>query len=90
MEEAAAASLPIVVLDRPNPIGGVAVSGPVMDPSLRSFVGYGEIPTRHGMTIGELAAFYNETRQIGVDLTVVPVSGWQRSREGSAWRAADR
>lgn len=78
MEEAAARDLPIVVLDRPNPIGGRHVSGPVMDPSLRSFVGYGEIPTRHGMTIGELATLYNETRGIGASLTVIPVSGWRR------------
>ena len=79
MEEAAANGLPIVVLDRPNPIGGTAVSGPVLDPELRSFVGYGEIPTRHGMTLGELARLYNETREIGAQLTVVPAGGWRRS-----------
>ena len=51
MEEAAAAGLPIVVLDRPNPIGGATVSGPVLDEENRSFVGYASIPVRHGMTI---------------------------------------
>jgi uncharacterized protein YbbC (DUF1343 family) len=80
MEEAAARDLPIVVLDRPNPIGGTAVSGPVMDASLRSFVGYGEIPTRHGMTIGELARFYNGERELGARLTVIPADGWSRER----------
>ena len=79
MEEAAANDLPIVVLDRPNPIGGAAVSGPVLDPAVRSFVGYGEIPTRHGMTLGELARLYNETRAIGAKLTVVPAAGWRRT-----------
>jgi uncharacterized protein YbbC (DUF1343 family) len=80
MEAAAEHHLPIVVLDRPNPIGGLHVSGPVMDASLRSFVGYGEIPTRHGMTLGELASLYNETRAIGADLTVVPADGWRREQ----------
>ncbi len=78
MEEAAAAGVPIVVLDRPNPIGGVHVGGPVLDESQISFVGYAPIPVRHGMTIGELALYFNVERAIGADLTVIPVAGWSR------------
>jgi uncharacterized protein YbbC (DUF1343 family) len=78
MEEAAAAGIPIVVLDRPNPIGGIAVSGPVLDEKLRSFVGYATIPVRHGMTIGELALYFNGELAIGADLTVIGLVGWQR------------
>ena len=78
MEEAAAADLAIVVLDRPNPIGGVAVGGPVLDEEHRSFVGYAPIPVRHGMTIGELARYFNAELAIGADLTVIGLSGWSR------------
>ncbi len=78
MEEAAAAGLPIVVLDRPNPIGGMAVSGPVLDERQRSFVGYAPVPVRHGMTIGELARYFNHELGIGADLTVIPLQGWHR------------
>jgi len=78
MEEAAAAGLPIVVLDRPNPIGGMAVSGPVLDEQHASFVGYAAIPVRHGMTIGELAMYFNTEHEIGADLTVVRAAGWRR------------
>ena len=78
MEEAAARGLPVVVLDRPNPVNGVAVAGPVLEPGLRSFVGYAEIATRHGMTIGELARFINEEYRIGAQLQVVPMRGWSR------------
>lgn len=78
MEEAARASLPVVVLDRPNPIGGLQLEGPVLDPSLASFVGRYPLPVRHGMTIGELAALFNEAFAIGCDLRVVPMQGWRR------------
>lgn len=78
MEEAAAAGIQIVVLDRPNPIGGIAVSGPVLDEEHRSFVGYAAIPVRHGMTMGELALYFNDELAIGADLTVIGLSGWQR------------
>jgi uncharacterized protein YbbC (DUF1343 family) len=78
MEEAAAAGLPFVVLDRPNPIGGTRVAGPVLDETELSFVGYAPIPMRHGMTIGELARYFNSERGIGADLQVVEVAGWQR------------
>jgi uncharacterized protein YbbC (DUF1343 family) len=65
-----------VVLDRPNPLGGVRVEGPVLEPTFASFVGVDVIPVRHGMTVGELARFMN--RSVGADLHVVPMSGWQR------------
>ena len=80
MEEAAAHGLPFVVLDRPNPITGASVQGPVLDEELFSFVGYMPIPLRHGMTLGELARYFNEERRIGADLTVIPVQGWRRNQ----------
>lgn len=79
MEEAAAHGLPIVVLDRPNPIAGIHVQGPVLDEGELSFVGYAPIPLRHGMTMGELARYFNEERGIGADLTVVETTGWRRA-----------
>jgi uncharacterized protein YbbC (DUF1343 family) len=78
MEAARDADIPVVVLDRPNPIGGVAVEGPVLDPSLASFVGRFPIPVRHGMTTGELARLFRDAYSIGGDLRVVPLSGWTR------------
>lgn len=78
LEAAATAGKEIVVLDRPNPINGSFVQGPVADPGKESFVSYGQIPIRHGMTIGELAKMYNAERGINARLTVVPVEGWQR------------
>ena len=79
MKAAAAARIPIIVLDRPNPIGGTAVQGPVLDPKYASFVGEYPIPLRYGMTIGELAEFFNNQFHIGADLTVVKMRGWTRS-----------
>lgn len=78
MEAAAARDIPVVVLDRPNPINGVDVQGPVLAPEMFSFVGYAAVPLRHGMTIAELARWFNAERGIGADLTVVPLSGWSR------------
>lgn len=77
MEAAASAGKKFFVLDRVNPINGVDIQGPVLKGE-RSFVGWHEIPVRHGMTVGELARMFNEEREIGVDLTVVPVEGWER------------
>ena len=71
--------LPVVVCDRPNPIGGEAVEGPVLDPAFASFVGQFPIPLRHGMTIGELARLFNDRFDIGAELEVVPLEGWSRS-----------
>ncbi|MGA8087418.1 MAG: exo-beta-N-acetylmuramidase NamZ domain-containing protein [Terracidiphilus sp.] len=78
LEAAAKAHKPIFVLDRPNPIGGVYVQGPIADPGSESFVSYGQIPVRHGMTVGELAQLFNGERSIGATLTVVPMEGWMR------------
>jgi uncharacterized protein YbbC (DUF1343 family) len=68
----------VVVCDRPNPIGGVQVEGPMLLPGWESFVGQYPIPMRHGMTIGELARLFNEHFGIGADLHVEPMTGWRR------------
>ncbi|SES38772.1 exo-beta-N-acetylmuramidase NamZ family protein [Salipaludibacillus aurantiacus] len=78
MEAAEENDIPVVVLDRPNPIGGEKVEGPVLDPDYTSFVGMYPIPLRHGMTVGELAYFFNEEFDIGADLEVVEMDGWER------------
>jgi uncharacterized protein YbbC (DUF1343 family)/CubicO group peptidase (beta-lactamase class C family) len=78
MEDAAKAQIPFYVLDRPNPITGVHVEGPLLDPDLLSFIGYFPLPLRHGMTIGELAKLFNAENHIGANLTVVPMKDWQR------------
>ncbi|HYK19999.1 MAG TPA: exo-beta-N-acetylmuramidase NamZ domain-containing protein, partial [Pyrinomonadaceae bacterium] len=78
LEEASKAKLPVFVLDRPNPIGGVEVEGPIADKDKLSFTSYHTIPTRHGLTIGELAQLYNRQRNIGADLRVIKMEGWRR------------
>ena len=79
MEEAAARNIKVVVLDRPNPIGGVAIEGPTLDEDLASFVGYlPAMPTRHGLTLGEIARLFNGERKIGADLTVIAMRNWRR------------
>jgi uncharacterized protein YbbC (DUF1343 family)/CubicO group peptidase (beta-lactamase class C family) len=78
LEAAAKAGKPIFVLDRPNPINGADVQGPVADPKRESFVSYSQTPIRHGMTVGELAKMFNAERAIGAKLTVVPMEGWMR------------
>jgi uncharacterized protein YbbC (DUF1343 family) len=75
----AAARVPAVLLDRPNPLGGVKMEGNLPHPRFLSFVSLWPMPARHGMTIGEVAAMVNERGAIGCDLTVVPMEGWQRS-----------
>ena len=84
MEAAAPLGLPVVVLDRPNPIGGERIEGPVLRPELASFVGRYPIPVRHGMTVGELAGLFNREFGIGCDLRVVEMRGWKRSMEFEA------
>jgi len=79
MEEAAKAGLPVFVLDRPNPIGGIAVEGPIADADKLSFTAYHTIPVRHGMTIGELAQLFNQERKLDCDLRVIMMEGWQRA-----------
>lgn len=78
MQACARAGVRVVVLDRPNPLGGELTEGNVSDPSFASFVGLYPLAIRHGMTIGELAAYLNAEHAIGCDLTVVPMRGWRR------------
>lgn len=79
MREAAASGVKVVVLDRPNPIGGAAVEGGGLDEGLENFCGLYPVPQRHGMTLGELARLYNETFGIGCELDVASCEGWSRS-----------
>jgi uncharacterized protein YbbC (DUF1343 family) len=79
MQAAAAGKLRFVVLDRPNPIGGRAVAGPVLDSGRESFIGFHRLPIRHGMTVGELAMMFNAELRLGLDLQVVRVEGWRRA-----------
>lgn len=79
IEEAAKRGIPVMVLDRPNPIGGKIVDGPMLDPGLRSMVGYINVPYCHGMTAGELALYFNKEYSIGCDIKVIPMEGWKRS-----------
>jgi uncharacterized protein YbbC (DUF1343 family) len=78
LEAAAANGIAVVVLDRPNPIGGVAVEGPALSPGYDSFVGAHPVSVRHGLTIGELAKLYAAERQIDVRLDVIRCDGWRR------------
>ena len=78
LEAAAKAGVELIVLDRPNPITGAFVQGPVADAGHESFTNYWTLPVRHGMTIGELAKMFNAERGIGANLTVAPMEGWQR------------
>jgi len=80
MEEAGRRGIPVVVLDRPNPITGRVVEGPVMDPDLRSFTGPHPIPVRTGLTIGEFGRLVAGERKLPVSLTVVAAAGWERGR----------
>jgi uncharacterized protein YbbC (DUF1343 family)/CubicO group peptidase (beta-lactamase class C family) len=79
MEAAANARIPFYVLDRPNPITGTHVEGPLLDAANKSFVGsFPGLPVRHGMTMGELARLYNGENRLGADLTVIPAEDWER------------
>ncbi|MCA1581622.1 MAG: DUF1343 domain-containing protein [Acidobacteria bacterium] len=78
LEEAAKAGIPLVVLDRPNPIGGLAVEGPPADPEKLSFTAYHPIPVRYGMTPGELLRLFNSEKRIGAKVEVVRMRGWTR------------
>jgi uncharacterized protein YbbC (DUF1343 family) len=79
MQAAAKAKVAFYVLDRPNPIGGVLTEGNLVEPGFRSFVGLYALPTRHGMTAGEIARYLNATEGFGAELHVVPVEGWRRA-----------
>jgi uncharacterized protein YbbC (DUF1343 family) len=78
LEEAARAGIRVVVLDRPNPLGGAVVQGPPSQPGLENFTNYGPVPVRHGMTLGELAQMFNAEHNIHAKLTVIPMQGWMR------------
>ena len=78
MEEAAKRKLPVVVLDRPNPVGGFTIEGPIQDASAMGFNGYFPMPISHGLTLGELARLFNGENKIGADLTVVAMKNWRR------------
>jgi uncharacterized protein YbbC (DUF1343 family) len=78
LRAAARRGLPVIVCDRPNPIGGLAVEGPMLEQGYESFVGQFSIPMRHGMTVAELARLFNEGYGIGAELEVVPMEGWAR------------
>ncbi|MBI3461549.1 MAG: DUF1343 domain-containing protein [Planctomycetes bacterium] len=78
MQAAAEQKLRFVVLDRPNPINGVDVAGPLTDPGRESFIAFHRLPVRHGMTIGELARMFNAELSLRLDLHVVAVEGWRR------------
>jgi len=89
MEEAARCKIPVVVLDRPNPMGGHVIDGPMLQEKWRSFLGYVNVPYCHGMTVGELARFFNEEYNIRCNLHVIPMKGWKRGMTyidtGLAW-----
>src|SRR4029077_4716244 len=89
LEGAAKVGIGIIVLDRPNPITGSFVQGPISDPGHESFTNYGFVPVRHGMTMGELAKFFNSERGINARLQVAPLEGWMRGdwydSTGLAW-----
>ncbi|OGP63074.1 MAG: hypothetical protein A2V65_10030, partial [Deltaproteobacteria bacterium RBG_13_49_15] len=78
MEVARELGKKVLILDRPNPIGGVSVEGNCLNPAFSSFVGRYPIPMRHGLTIGEIALLFNRHFSIGCDLSVLPMKGWKR------------
>jgi uncharacterized protein YbbC (DUF1343 family) len=79
IEEAGKAKLPVFILDRPNPINGVDVEGPIADADKLSFTAYHTIPVRHGMTVGELARLYNTDKKLGADVRVIQMENWRRA-----------
>jgi uncharacterized protein YbbC (DUF1343 family)/CubicO group peptidase (beta-lactamase class C family) len=89
LEAAAQKGIEFYVLDRPNPINGDEVQGPILDDDLRSFVAYYSLPIRHGMTVGELAGMFNNENHLGAKLHVIKMQNWQRTdwydETGLAW-----
>ena len=79
LEAAREYGIRVVILDRPNPVGGIAVEGNCLAADCASFVGRYPIPMRHGLTVGEIGTLFNEYFEIGCDLAVIPMSGWKRS-----------
>jgi len=86
LQMCAKAKKPFFVLDRPNPLGGKILEGPVLDLHFASFVGLYAMPVQHGMTIGEIAQWINGVYKIGADLRVISMHGWKRSMDFSATR----
>ena len=78
MEEASKAGLPFYVLDRPNPVTGAHIEGPILDDDLQSFVGCYAMPIRHGLTLGELATMANGERKLNTDLHIIKMKNWSR------------
>jgi len=78
MEAADGLDIEIMVLDRPNPLGGASIEGPLLDPAYHSFVGVMPVPVRHGLTAGEIAHFYRDYRKIDLNLSVITMQGWSR------------
>jgi uncharacterized protein YbbC (DUF1343 family)/CubicO group peptidase (beta-lactamase class C family) len=78
LEEAAPRNIRVVILDRPNPVNGFAIEGPLADDAARGFTAYYAMPTRHGLTLGELARLFNGEKKIGADLVVVAMPHWSR------------
>jgi uncharacterized protein YbbC (DUF1343 family)/CubicO group peptidase (beta-lactamase class C family) len=78
LEAATKAGMSVIVLDRPNPITGAFVQGPLSEPGRENFTNYGPVPVRHGMTLGELAQMFNREHNIHAKLTVIPMQGWIR------------
>ena len=86
LRAAARHGVPVIVCDRPNPIGGTQVEGPTLEPGFESFVGQFRMPMRHGMTIAELARLFNDHHGINAKLEIVPMEGWSRDMY---WDATD-
>jgi uncharacterized protein YbbC (DUF1343 family) len=84
MEAAASCGVAVLVCDRPNPLGGLAVEGPGMAAGYRSLIGLHDVPVRHGLTLGELATLANAERGLGCELEVVPCQGWRREQRWPA------
>ena len=78
MEESAKNNITFIILDRPNPLGGILVDGPILDMNFESFVGCAPIPYVHGMTVGEIGLFLNEELKINCNLKVIKMEGWKR------------
>lgn len=89
LEACAQKGIPVLVLDRPNPLGGDVAEGPLLDLRWQSFVGRASVPMRHAMTLGELARWCNDAMGLGADVRVVPMQGWRRAmlwpETGRAW-----
>lgn len=78
MEAAQGLDIEIMVLDRPNPLGGTLIEGPLLDPAFHSFVGVMPVPVRHGLTAGEIAHFWRDYRKLDINMSVITMQGWSR------------